>query len=59
MAGNLQLSVRTRVTCKKIQWRNFERQFSVAADNARGLLDAGVANDPRARLATGIDHHHL
>ena len=24
-----------------------------------GLLDAGVANDPRARLATGVDHHHL
>ena len=40
-------------------WKNFERQFSVAGDNARGLLDAGVANDPRARLATGVDHHHL
>ena len=34
-------------------------EFGKPAKNARSLLDAGVANDRRAHLATCVHDHHL
>lgn len=50
MAGNLQLSVRTRSTCKKIQCGRTLRDSSVWRVTTRAVSSTRVSQTTRARV---------